>query len=87
MIEVKLAHYKGAKRRPKPWVDDPPPPVSPLIWSETELIDYYSTIFFFTEVDDLIFYLITYLVSLAIIDEAFKATSLTTIKRVFEHKV
>ncbi|KAH7370272.1 hypothetical protein BKA65DRAFT_589640 [Rhexocercosporidium sp. MPI-PUGE-AT-0058] len=62
-MEVKLAHHKGAKRRPKP------------------------TIFFFTEVDDLIFCPITHLVSLAIADEAFEAPSLTTVERVFEHKV
>ncbi|KAH8749255.1 hypothetical protein F5882DRAFT_525212 [Hyaloscypha sp. PMI_1271] len=44
-------------------------------------------IFFFTEVDDLIFYPITYLVSLALIDGAFKAPSLTTPGRIFEYKV
>ncbi|KAH9207213.1 hypothetical protein DL95DRAFT_415841 [Leptodontidium sp. 2 PMI_412] len=63
MIEVKLAHYKGAKRRLKP------------------------TIFFFIKVDDPIFCPITYFVSLAIIDGAFEAPSLTTVERVFEHKV
>ncbi|XMA20272.1 hypothetical protein WAI453_013063 [Rhynchosporium graminicola] len=62
-MEVKLAHHKGAKRRPKP------------------------TIFFFTEVDDPIFCPITHLVSLAIADGAFEAPSLTTVERVFEHKV
>ncbi|KAK0105964.1 hypothetical protein ONS95_004474 [Cadophora gregata] len=62
-IEVKLAYYKGAKRRLK------------------------LTIFFFTKVNDLIFCLITYLVSLAITDSAFKALSLTTVKQVFKHKV
>lgn len=54
---------------------------------ETELTDYYSTIFFFTEVDDPIFCPITYLISLAIVDRAFKAPSLTTIERVFKYKV
>lgn len=55
--------------------------------SESELINYDNIIFFFTKVNDLIFYPITYLVSLAIADEAFKAPSLTTAKRVFKHKV
>src|SRR5689334_23913312 len=55
--------------------------------SESELTNYGSTIFFFTEVDDPIFCPITYLVSLAIADGAFEAPSLTTAERVFEHKV
>jgi hypothetical protein len=63
-----------------------PPPHSPL-HSEVELTGYRSTIFFFTEVDDPILCPITHLVSLAIADEAFDAPSLTTAKRVFEHKV
>lgn len=46
-----------------------------------------STIFFFTEVEDLIFCPITHLVSLALADGASKAPSLTTPERVFEHKV
>jgi hypothetical protein len=83
-IEVKLAHHKGAKRRPKPWVDEPLPQ---NVCSESELTGYYSTIFFFTEVDDPIFCPITYLVSLAVADRAFEAPSLTTAERVFEHKV
>ncbi|KFY93086.1 hypothetical protein V500_03919 [Pseudogymnoascus sp. VKM F-4518 (FW-2643)] len=45
------------------------------------------TIFFFTEVDDPIFCAITHFVSLALADEAFEAPSLTTPKRVFEHKI
>ena len=64
----------------------PPLPYSPLR-SEVELTDYRSTIFFFTEVDDPIFCPITHLVSLAIVDGAFEAPSLTTAERVFEHKV
>jgi hypothetical protein len=52
-----------------------------------ELTDIHSTIFFFTEVDDPIFCPITHLVSLALADGAFEAPSLTTAKRVFEHKV
>ncbi|PVH70113.1 hypothetical protein DL98DRAFT_620728 [Cadophora sp. DSE1049] len=44
------------------------------------------TIFFFTKVNDLIFYPITYLVFLAIADRAFEAPSLTTAERVFKHK-
>ena len=55
--------------------------------SETELTDHYSTIFFFTEVDDPIFCPITHFISLAIADAAFEAPSLTTAERVFEHKV
>ncbi|KAH9204271.1 hypothetical protein DL95DRAFT_319760, partial [Leptodontidium sp. 2 PMI_412] len=47
----------------------------------------YVTIFFFTEVDDPIFCPITHLVSLAIADGAVEAPSLTTVERVFEHKV
>ena len=54
---------------------------------EAELIDYYSTIFFFIKVNDPIICLITHLVSLAIADKAFEAPSLTTAKRVFKHKV
>jgi hypothetical protein len=46
-----------------------------------------STIFFFTEVDDPIFCPITHLVALALADDAFEAPSLTTPRRVFEHKV
>lgn len=52
-----------------------------------ELIDIYSIIFFFTKVDNLIFCLITYLVSLALIDSAFEALSLTTLARIFNYKV
>lgn len=55
--------------------------------SESELIKYNNTIFFFIKVDDLIFYLITYLISLAIADKAFEALSLTTAEQVFEYKV
>jgi hypothetical protein len=44
-------------------------------------------IFFFTEVDDPIFYPITYLVSLALVDGVFKAPSLTTPRRIFKYKV
>jgi hypothetical protein len=55
--------------------------------SKSELTDYNSTIFFFTKVDDPIFCPITYLVSLAIIDRAFKAPSLTIVERVFKYKV
>jgi hypothetical protein len=44
-------------------------------------------IFFFTEVDDPIFCAITHFVSLALTDDAFEALSLTTPKRVFEHKI
>jgi hypothetical protein len=55
--------------------------------SNIELIDTRSTIFFFTEVDDPIFYPITYLVSLALVDGAFKAPSLTIPRRIFEYKV
>jgi hypothetical protein len=47
----------------------------------------HSTIFFFTEVEDLIFCPITHLISLALADGAFEAPSLTTPERVFEHKV
>jgi hypothetical protein len=52
-----------------------------------ELTDTHSTIYFFTEVDDLIFCAITHLVALALADDAFEAPSLTTPERVFEHKV
>jgi hypothetical protein len=52
-----------------------------------ELTDPRSTIFFFTEVDNPIFYPIKHLVSLALADGAFEAPSLTTPRRVFEHKV
>ncbi|OBT53129.1 hypothetical protein VE04_05757 [Pseudogymnoascus sp. 24MN13] len=45
------------------------------------------TIFFFTEVDDPILCAITHFVSLALEDRAFEAPSLTTPKRVFEHKI
>jgi hypothetical protein len=38
-------------------------------------------------VDDLIFYPITHLVSLALVDGTFEAPSLTTPRRIFEHKV
>jgi hypothetical protein len=55
--------------------------------SNIELIDTRSTIFFFTEVDDPIFYPITHLVSLALVDGAFEAPSLATPRRIFEHKV
>jgi hypothetical protein len=55
--------------------------------SKSELTNYDSTIFFFTKVDDPIFCPITHLVSLAIADGAFEAPSLTTVERVFEHKV
>lgn len=55
--------------------------------SESELTDYASTIFFFTEVDDPILCPITYLVSLATADRAFEAPSLTTPERVFAQKV
>ncbi|TAQ88022.1 hypothetical protein B7494_g3637 [Chlorociboria aeruginascens] len=44
-----------------------------------------STIFFFTEVDDPIFYHITHLVSLAIADAAIEESSLTSAERAFEH--
>jgi hypothetical protein len=54
---------------------------------ESELTSHGSTIFFFNEVDDPIFCPITHLVSLAIADGAFEAPSLTTVERVFEHKV
>jgi hypothetical protein len=57
------------------------------MFSNIELTDIHSTIFFFTEVDDPIFCPITHLVSLALTDDAFEAPSLTTPKRVFEHKV
>lgn len=46
-----------------------------------------STIFFFTEVDDPIFCPITHLVSLALADKAFEASTLTVPQRVFKHKV
>jgi hypothetical protein len=55
--------------------------------SSIELTDSHSTIFFFTEVDDPIFCPITYLISLALADDAFEAPSLTTPERIFEHKV
>jgi hypothetical protein len=55
--------------------------------SNIELIDTRSTIFFFTEVDDLIFCPITHLVSLALIDGVFEAPSLATPRQIFEHKV
>jgi hypothetical protein len=87
IIEVKLAYYKGAKRRLKLWINNSPSPASPLIWSKTKLINYFSTIFFFTKVDNLIFCPITHLVSLAIANEAFKALSLITIEQVFKYKV
>ncbi|KAG4430257.1 hypothetical protein IFR05_014253 [Cadophora sp. M221] len=45
------------------------------------------TIFFFTEVDDPMFCPITHLVALALADNAFEAPSLSTPRRVFEHKV
>ncbi|KAG4427387.1 hypothetical protein IFR05_017130 [Cadophora sp. M221] len=45
------------------------------------------TIFFFTEVDDPMFCPITHLVALALADDAFEAPSLSTPRRVFEHKV
>jgi hypothetical protein len=57
------------------------------MFSESELTDYSSTIFFLTKVEDPIFYPITHLVSLAITDGAFEAPSLTTVEQVFEHKV
>jgi hypothetical protein len=44
-------------------------------------------IFFFTKVNDLILCAITHFVSLTLIDDAFKALSLTTLKRVFKHKI
>lgn len=44
------------------------------------------TIYFFIEVDDPIFCAITYLVALALANDAFEAPSLTTPKRVFKHK-
>ena len=55
--------------------------------SSTELTNIYSTIFFFTEVDDPIFCPITHFVSLALADNAFEAPSMTTPERIFEHKV
>jgi hypothetical protein len=57
------------------------------MYSNTILTGVHSTIFFFTEVDDPIFCPITHLVSLALADGAFQASSLTTPERVFEHKV
>jgi hypothetical protein len=57
------------------------------MFANIELTNIHSTIFFFTEVDDPIFCPITHLVSLALTDDAFEAPSLTTPKRVFEHKV
>jgi hypothetical protein len=47
----------------------------------------HRTIFFFTKVDDPIFYVIMHFVSLALADKAFLALSLNTPKRVFEHKI
>jgi hypothetical protein len=44
-------------------------------------------IFFFTKVNNLIFYVITHFVSLILIDNAFKVLSLTTSKQVFKHKI
>jgi hypothetical protein len=55
--------------------------------SNIKLTDIHRTIFFFTEVDDPIFCAITHFVSLALADDAFEAPSLTTPKRVFEHKI
>src|SRR5436189_5541650 len=55
--------------------------------SNIELTDIHSTIFFFTEVDDPIFCLITHLLSLALADGAFKASTLTTPKRIFKRKI
>lgn len=83
-IEVKLAHHKRAKRRPKPLVNEP---ILYHMCSKSKLTNYNSTIFFFTEVDDPIFCPITHLVFLAIADRAFETPSLTTVERVFEHKV
>jgi hypothetical protein len=57
------------------------------MYSNIKLIDTRSTIFFFTKVDDLIFYPITYLVSLTLADSAFKAPSLATLRQVFKYKV
>ncbi|TVY22164.1 hypothetical protein LHYA1_G009225 [Lachnellula hyalina] len=54
--------------------------------SNIKLIDIYSIIFFFTKVDDLIFYSIIHLISLALANNAFKALSLITSKRVFKYK-
>jgi hypothetical protein len=84
VIEVKLAHYKRAKRRLKLLVNEP---ILYHMCSKSKLINYDSMIFFFTEVDDPIFCLITHLVSLAIVDRAFEALSLTMVERVFEYKV
>jgi hypothetical protein len=44
-------------------------------------------IFFFTEVDDPIFYPIIHLVSLALTNGAFEAPSLMTPRRIFNYKV
>lgn len=54
---------------------------------DRELIHNRSTIFFFTEVDDPIFCLITHLISLALADDAFEAPSLISPDRIFDHKV
>ncbi|KAG9228633.1 hypothetical protein BJ875DRAFT_489673 [Amylocarpus encephaloides] len=58
-----------------------------LITKDTISAQNRETIFFFTEVDDPIFCAITHFVSLALVDEAFEAPSLTTPKRVFEERV
>jgi hypothetical protein len=57
------------------------------IYSNIELTDTRSTIFFFTEVDDPIFYPIIHLVFLALTDGVFEAPSLATPRRIFEYKV
>jgi hypothetical protein len=50
-------------------------------------MDTYSIIFFFTKIDNPIFYLITYLVSLALTDSIFEVSSLVTPRQIFEYKV
>jgi Protein of unknown function (DUF3435) len=61
--------------------------VSPFLTHLSRINQLYSTIFFFTEVDNPILCPITHLVSLALADGAFLAPSLTTPELVFEHKV
>jgi hypothetical protein len=44
-------------------------------------------IFFFTKVNNLIFYAIIYFISLILIDDTFKVLNLTTSKCIFKYKV